>query len=259
MLEGGSLRCGLSMFVVSVIAIAWSTRSEAQAVAPAQPIEARAEAGAVVARGNADNESFNAKFDVSYERRRWKQSLGLSGVYAADDMGATGQRWDVRGQTDYKFLTQGFSFVAARYEEDRFSGFEYQTSYSAGLGWRFFDDDTTRLIAQIGAGYRRLRTRDSLADDGLTSIPGGIEEDFVQQVTVQFEHAFNANTKVRDELLVELGADNTQVRNDVGLQVRIWKSLALAVGYSVRYNTNPPAGFETTDTLSTLNLVYELD
>ena len=34
--------------------------------------------------------------------------------------------------------------------------------------------------------------------------------------------------------------------------------LALAVGYSVRHNTDPPVGFEKTDTLTTINLVYEL-
>jgi putative salt-induced outer membrane protein YdiY len=30
------------------------------------------------------------------------------------------------------------------------------------------------------------------------------------------------------------------------------------VGFSVRHNTDPPFGFEETDTLTTANLVYEL-
>jgi putative salt-induced outer membrane protein len=34
--------------------------------------------------------------------------------------------------------------------------------------------------------------------------------------------------------------------------------LALAVGFSVRHNTDPPVGFEETDTLMTVNLVYEI-
>jgi hypothetical protein len=48
------------------------------------------------------------------------------------------------------------------------------------------------------------------------------------------------------------------VQNDLSLEVRIMNSLALALGYSVRYNSAPPPGFEHTDTLTTLNLVYEL-
>jgi putative salt-induced outer membrane protein YdiY len=40
--------------------------------------------------------------------------------------------------------------------------------------------------------------------------------------------------------------------------VKVTDVLALAVGYSVRHNTDPPAGFEKTDTLTTIYLVYEL-
>lgn len=35
--------------------------------------------------------------------------------------------------------------------------------------------------------------------------------------------------------------------------------LALAVGYAVRHNTDPSEGFEETDTLTTVNLVYEIN
>lgn len=219
---------------------------------------ARAEAGAIVARGNSDNESFNAKFDVAREWVSWKQAFGASAVYAADTEGATGQRWDVHGQTDYKFHSQGFSFASARYEEDRFSGFEYQSSFGLGLGWRFYDDPRTKLIAQVGLGYGHLRTRASLAEDEVTVIPGEEQDDLVQQAKFEFERGLNHNTRLLNELLVETGVDNTAVRNDLSLQVRIMDSLALAVGYSVRYNTHPPEEFDTTDTLSTLNLVYEL-
>jgi putative salt-induced outer membrane protein YdiY len=34
--------------------------------------------------------------------------------------------------------------------------------------------------------------------------------------------------------------------------------MALAVAYAVRHNTDPPEGFEKTDTLATVNLVYEV-
>lgn len=218
---------------------------------------ARAEAGIVAARGNSDNESANVKFEATREWIRWKQAFGGAAVYAADATGATGQRWNVRGQTDYRFHRQGFSFAGARYEQDRFGGFEYQASLSMGLGWRFFDDPVTKLSAQLGVGYRRLHTSDSLADDGVTPVAGGREEAFVEQANVDFERVLTHNTQLLDKLLVEAGSENTFIQNDISVQVKIMAQLALAVGYSVRYNTNPPSGFNTTDTLSTLNLVYE--
>ena len=48
------------------------------------------------------------------------------------------------------------------------------------------------------------------------------------------------------------------MQNDIGIQVKISDVLALAAAYSVRHNTDPPLGFGKTDTLTTLNLVYEI-
>lgn len=231
------------------------------ALLPAQAMAqwtAKAQAGVVAARGNTDTDSANAKLDVARDFEKWKPQIGLSGVYASDETGATGQHWEGRGQLDYKFHAKGFSFVSARYEEDRFSGFEYQATYGLGLGWRFFDDKTTKLIAQIGAGYKTLRTRDAMSDDGLIFIPGEREEDLIVQSKVEFERALTNTSKILNKLLVEYGETNTFVQNDLSFQVQIMDSLALALGYSVRHNTEPPPGFDNTDTLTTVNLVYEL-
>lgn len=220
--------------------------------------KSKAEAGLVASRGNTETESANAKFDVSREFVRWKHSVGATGVYASDEFGATGQRWEARGQTEYKFSLKGFWFGSARYEEDRFSGIAYQATYGTGLGWRFFDTDRTKLSAQIGAGYKVSESRATIDDDGVTFIPADRDEEIIGQGNLDYEHVLTDTTKVIDKLLVEAGAENTFVQNDFSLQVKILGSLALAVGYSVRHNSNPPDGFRATDTLTTLNLVYEL-
>jgi putative salt-induced outer membrane protein len=231
------------------------------ALAPAQALaqwSTKAEAGVVAARGNTDSDSANVKFDVAREFIKWKQLVGFTGVYASDRTGPTGQRWEARGQSQYTFHKQGFWFGSARYEEDRFSGFEYQTTLGSGLGWRFFDDPITKLSAQIGAGYKVFETRATLADDGVTMIPRAREQDVIGQGTIDFDRQLTETTRLLNKFLVEAGADNTFMQNDTSLQVKIMSSLALALGYSVRYNTDPPPGFDSTDTLTTLNLVYEL-
>ncbi len=220
--------------------------------------KAKAEAGLVASRGNTETESANAKLDVSREYVDWKHSVGLTGVYASDELGATGQRWEARGQSEYKFSPKGFWFGSARYEEDRFSGIAYQATYGTGLGWRFFDTDITKLSAQIGAGYKVSESRETVDDDGVTFIPAERNEELIGQVGVNYEHTLTETTKIVDKLLVEAGVNNTFTQNDLSVQVKILGSLALAAGYGVRYNSNPPDGFKSTDTLTTLNLVYEL-
>ena len=46
--------------------------------------------------------------------------------------------------------------------------------------------------------------------------------------------------------------------NELALQVKMSDKFALSVGFGVRHNTDPPAGLEKTDTLTTVNLVYAL-
>jgi putative salt-induced outer membrane protein len=220
---------------------------------------AKAEAGVVATRGNSDADSTNTKFDIAREFVKWKQAFGASGVYASDSAGATAQRWEARAQSDYDFHEHGFWFGSGRHEEDRVSGFEYQRTFGTGLGWRFYDDEITRLITQVGVGYKTFTTRAALADDGISVIPRMQEEDVVAYGNVDFERQLTPTTKILDKLLIEAGRDNVFVQNELSLQVSIMSALALALGYTVRYNTDPPSGFTTTDTLTTLNLVYELD
>lgn len=219
----------------------------------------KAEAGLVAARGNSDTDTANLKLKIVRDFVRWKHTLEAAGVYASDNTGTIGQRWNVREQTDYDFSGKGFWFISGRYEDDRFSGFEYQSTYGTGFGWRFFDDPITKLSVQIGGGYKVLRRRDSLADDGITVIPGMREENAIAQGSVDFEHQLTDTTKILNKLLVESSSDNTFVQNDLSVEVKILGALALAVGYGVRYNTDPPAGFTTTDMLTTVNLVYEIE
>ena len=71
-------------------------------------------------------------------------------------------------------------------------------------------------------------------------------------------NAFTDTTKITNKFLVESGSDNTSVQNDLALAVSMTDKLALAVGYGVRYNSDPPPLAKSTDTLVTVNLVYNI-
>jgi putative salt-induced outer membrane protein len=152
-----------------------------------------------------------------------------------------------------------FSFAALSYQDDRFSGFQYQASASGGLGYKFVDSHDTKLAAQIGVGYRSLRPELLIKDDAgavIERIPQETQTEVVATAGVDFFHQFNPSTRLIDKLGVESGSSNTSVRNDLSLEVKMNKKLSLAAGFSVLENTKPPAGLKQTDTITTLNLVY---
>jgi putative salt-induced outer membrane protein len=232
-------------------------------VAAAVPAHAdwtgKGEAGLVIASGNTDTETANAKIQLTSETTNWKNTFGGAALYASDEDGKTANRWEAFGQADWKFTERNFLFGAARYEEDEFSGFEYQATASGGIGRRFIDNDRTKLIGTAGAGYKFLETRDSFdPDTGALLEEGESESEVVFRGTLDLDHKFTATTSLLNKFIVESGSDNTFVQNDLSLQVKMTDVLALAVGYSVRHNTKPPAEFKKTDTLTTINLVYEI-
>jgi putative salt-induced outer membrane protein len=218
----------------------------------------RGEAGVVVAGGNTDTKAGNAKLAVGYKADAWTHAAGFAGVYSANGGVTTAQRWEATEQSNYQFDARDYWFGGLRYENDRFSGFKYQATASTGVGRKFIDTEATKFSGQVGAGYKRSETRDVVTPLGLLLTPGETDGSMALLGALEYRHAINASTTLLDKLSVEYTSDDTFAQNDLALQVRMSDKLALALGYSVRHHTDPPAGFKKTDTLTTVNVVYEV-
>jgi putative salt-induced outer membrane protein len=222
----------------------------------------RSELGFVASRGNTSTETANAKIQVIREVKRWKYTLETTGLYGKSQGIATAQHVDARLQVAKSFGKdeRWFWFGAGRYEDDRFSGFDYQTTVTTGLGRKFIDTDTTKLTAQVGGGYRALRpeliVRDDITGLIVARVLGERDSDLVVNGSLTFSYAFNPQTRFLESLLTESGEANTLTRNDLALEVKMIKSLALSLGVSVRHNSEPLPGLKRTETLTTVNLVY---
>jgi putative salt-induced outer membrane protein len=218
----------------------------------------KGEVGAAVTSGNTDTKAANAKLELTDTVDKWKHQFGLAGNYISNATGTTGQRWEAREQSDFSFSPRTFWFGGGRHENDRFSGFDYQGALTTGLGHKFVDTTKTKLTGQVGVGYKFVSNRDVIAPSGAILVPGETDGTAIVTAGFDYQNQITDTTKVLDRFLVETGSDNTFVQNELSLQVRMSNVLALAVGYSVRHNTDPPRGFKQTDTLTTLNLVYEI-
>ncbi len=207
----------------------------------------KGDVGASIATGNSENQAASANLEIKYQADRWAHTVGLAGNYGNDGEETTAQRWQVRGQSQYDFTERAYAFGAARYEDDRFSQYDYQASLAGGLGYRLVDSERTRLWVQGGPGYRYAEIRET----------GETEDGIIFRGDLGFEHQITDTTKVVDRFLVEAGSDNTYLQNDLGLEVTITGALGLRVGYQVRHNTDVLPGIEKTDTLTTLGLLYE--
>jgi putative salt-induced outer membrane protein len=221
----------------------------------------KGEGGLLLARGNADSTSVNAKLDVADQVNDWKHILFLAGLYGRNASFATAQRIEGRYELDRKISDRLFGFVALHGERDLFSGFDYQATLSAGVGYKFIDTPATKLSGTLGVGYRRLRPEELIKDPSgevIGRIKGDATGNAVGTAGLDFMHQVTTTTKLLDKLLVESGSSNTSVANDFGVQVSMTDRLALAFGYGVRYNTDPAPGTKRLDQLTTVNIVYNI-
>jgi putative salt-induced outer membrane protein len=215
--------------------------------------------GFLNSRGNSDAESVNGAVDLLRYDGAWKNEFNLAGLYGKNSGIVSAERWDTRAQSNYTVSGDLFAFGAFRYEHDLFDGFQYQASLTTGMGYKLINTDDTKLTAQVGPGYRRLRPeiidKDS-SGEVVSRTPLDAEGQAIGTVGVDFSHTFTKTTILTNKLLVEAGAGNTLVNDDLALTVKMSDKLALSVGYGIKDNTKPPAPLKKLDTVESVNLVF---
>ena len=232
-------------------------------VAPAAQAQwtGKAELGVLLSDGNTEAKSANTKLDLTHQGVKWKNNFYAAALYGENAEFANAERYEARYQADVKMTDKLSWFFGLRGEEDRFSGFAYQATASTGISYQFIDNPTTKFDTSVGAGYRRLQPQILIQTDAgevLDRIKGEEDSEPVATLGSNFEHSFTENTKITNKFLAEAGSDNTSVTDDIALAVNMTDTLALAVGLGVRYNSDPPPLAESTDTLLTVNLVYNI-
>jgi putative salt-induced outer membrane protein len=220
------------------------------------------ELGLAATRGNARSENLNGKLAFKTEDAQWKHSYSLAALRAKGEVvgdfdgdGTPEESFELNANR-YEFgassalkVNEVSSWVAAlRYENDDFAPFEYQSTFSLGYGHNFIKSDATTLSAEIGPGLRRAKNAST----------GENESDGIVRGLLDYKHKLTGNTELFNTTLMEAGSDNTFAQNDFGVSVAMNESFALKAGLQLRHNTEVGPGVKKTDSLTTVNLVYNI-
>jgi putative salt-induced outer membrane protein len=247
-----------TLVLLFTAAQAWA--DDAPAPPPPQGVWlGKGQAGFLDSHGNSDAESINGNIDMIRYDGAWKNELYLGGLYGKSSDVVSAERWETHSQSDYAVSGALFAFGGLRFEHDLFDGFQYQASATGGLGYKFIDTNDTKLSAQLGAGYRRLRPEDIFKDpDGvvISRIVHPATGEAIGTVGVDFSQAFTKTTVLTNKFVTEAGSSNTMLHDQLALTVKMSEKLALSVGYAFTDNTHPPETLKKIDTLATINLVF---
>ena len=223
---------------------------------------AQGQLGLIVTSGSTTTKSGNATFNAAHAMGRWTLSGGLAALYASTGGVSTQQDLNANLQADLALSKRTFWFSTVRWDRNLYTGFRYQESVATGGGFDFIQTPATVLAGELGVGYRREEP-EILTTGPLGNVTSrdrqAVENNAVLQAGLNYSHSITQSTKLVNALLVQYGSSDTTTTDNLSLQVKVDATLSLAVGMQLVNNTSPPPGSaKHTDTVVTVNLVYEL-
>lgn len=215
--------------------------------------EGEAELGVLVSSGNTEETNVKSRLALKHEVEKWRNTGEFRSGYSEAEEVTTSEKYRLELESDYKFTDRQYWFVRAFYEDDRFSGFEYQSSLTTGYGNRVWAaGDRSFLDLSAGAGYRfdKLETPDQNGDRD--------QGEAIARLAGHYDQALSESALFRQVLSVEQGLDDgaTMTESETSVQANIVGSLSMKAAYRVQHLSDPPAGAKETDRELSVTLLY---
>ena len=200
--------------------------------------------GGVRTTGSSSNSSGNGKFELRYRYARWHNRLNLSALYGAQDGHTTARRYAASDTLRYYLTPRRFLFGNLAGLQDRFAGYDYQFSETAGYGWRVLHGGPQGLDLELGAGLAQTQEVDGPRRNG-----------GVARIAAHYHYRLSDHSEFSQSL--EVFADhNTYTQAVTSLDVSVYGNIGLQLSYTVTHNTQTPDDVPKTTTITSINLLY---
>lgn len=255
-----ALACGVTAVMPALVYAqdAGGVEGDTPETAEERAWDIEVEAAYLLKSGNSSSESIVGKANAVREGETWRHTGKAEAVNTTGEDSNTGEdqrtaeRYYGSYQLDRKFDDNNYLFNVGTYEKDTFSGYQYQLSYAFGLGRRFIDTTAHTLDLEAGPGYRVacLEPDDSYFDCN------DKEESVIGRFAGKYQWVINKNATFKQNVISEVGDDNTTLRSETSLTSKINDHFAMRLSYLLTRNSDVPDGTHKTDQETTVSLVY---
>jgi putative salt-induced outer membrane protein len=208
------------------------------------------ELGFIQTSGNSDTQSFNGKFNIVRDLQPLKTAFKFEALTSEESGDPSKEKYFSELKLDYSLDKFDYFTSLLSYEDDRFSGYEYQSTLSLGYGYRAWNAEQGKLDFEVGPGYRRnaLELRNEKGEK--------VEEEAIGRLGINLLVNISKNAKFTEVITIESGDSNTVYKSDMGLQSTLIGALAMKINYQVKHTDTVPEGTKNTDSLVGVTLVY---
>lgn len=201
--------------------------------------------GYLATSGNSDNKSASGSFELNWHYDPWKHTLSGTAIKSSTSGVTTAEAFGITGQSNYAFSENSYLYGLLAFNSDEFSTVDEQTRAAVGYGHSLINKDKHVLNVEVGAGQRWADLRDGTSEDEVIFRVAG---DYLWQIS--------ETSKFTQTLSVESGSSNTYTEAVSKVDAKILDTLALALSFTVKNNSDVLPGIDKTDTFTRISLEY---
>lgn len=208
------------------------------------------DAGYSQSSGNSDNTSLKVGLEFVGKQDKFTHIFGLGSYAASQDNETSAESYQGKYELNYDIADNTYLLSELTHLDDRFSGYDYQSSLVLGAGYTFVDNETRHFSAEAGAGFRRSKLSTSAANSST-------ETEEILSAATKYKQQLTATTDFLFNAAVKAGEENTYSEAEAVLAVSMTEALSLKLGYLVKNNSDVPANTKKTDTLTSVSISYK--
>ncbi len=211
--------------------------------------------GAFQSSGNNDNVGVNAALKLKRDGIDWSHQLRARVDYQRSNGSTTREQYFAAYEPRYQIDDGLFGYGLAQYERDRFQGYTGRYAVSSGLGYRLVKTDALRLSVKAGPAYRVTEFLDGTSESNLAALVG-LDFDWSISDSLTLTQDTDITAESGGSATAIIDSSNTSLNLITGLQAKLSDRLTTRLSYTIEYDSNPPVGAVSTDTLSRFTLIY---
>jgi len=205
--------------------------------------------------GNTDSMGLTAQIALNREGINWEHKFRAAADFRRNNGATDREQFMAVYEPRYQINDRLFAYALGQYERDRFQGFSGRYSFSGGLGYRVIDNDALRLSVKAGPAWRKAQFVNGTSESNIAAL-AGLDFDWRISDRIKLTQDTNAVADAGGSAVAIVDSNNVTLNFVTGLEGKISDSLTARLSYTVEYDSNPPAGAVSTDTLTRFTLVY---
>jgi len=209
------------------------------------------EAGYNSSAGSTSNTSFYGAVKLNYREEDYELKSIFEVNYKTTNNVQTQERYQAELQRNqfYNSKKNYYSFVAGQFERNRFEEIDLDATVLLGLGKNIYKTENTLLIGEVGIGYQSISYTVAEEESTKNQITGRLKLDFT--------HKINDIVDFTQNIIYFTRIDHTKIETNTGFKIKVADNMGVKIAYKYRYNNKPAINIKTTNTQTSVTLLYD--